>query len=177
MCVIMNKENLTYMEVRDLFKVGDKVVYPMQGTGVIESIEERDFLGELQHYYIIEMISQNMQIMIPSSKIRASNLRLISDPLTLNNVLSDFTNKDPNTTKATPPKQRYKIHMDKIKSGSLEESAEVVWDLVCLNKEKTLNATEKQMLTNARKFLTGEIALIKKISEDEANELLDTCIG
>ena len=67
--------------------------------------------------------------------------------------------------------------MDKIKSGSLEESAEVVWDLVCLNKEKTLNATEKQMLTNARKFLTGEISLIRQISEDEANELLDTCIS
>ena len=173
----MNIVILIYMEVRDLFKVGDKVVYPMQGTGVIESIEERDFLGEKQQYYIIEMITQDMQIMIPASKIRQSNLRLISDPKTLNNVLSDFTTKDPHTTKATPPKQRYKIHMDKIKSGSLEESAEVIWDLVCLNKEKTLNATEKKMLTNARKFLTGEMALIKKISEDEANELLDTCIS
>lgn len=165
------------MEVLNLFKVGDKVVYPMQGTGIIESIEERDFLGEMQEYYIIEMITQNMQIMIPYSKIKESNLRLISDPITLDNVLTDFTTKDPHTTKATPPKQRYKIHMDKIKSGSLEESAEVVWDLVCLNKEKTLNATEKQMLTNARKFLTGEISLIRKISEDEANELLDTCIS
>lgn len=165
------------MEVRDLFKVGDKVVYPMQGTGVIENIEERDFLGEKQQYYIIAMFTQNMQIMIPASKIKESNLRLISDSSTLENVLSDLTTKDPNTTKATPPKQRYKIHMDKIKSGSLEESAEVVWDLVCLNKEKTLNATEKQLLTNARRFLIGEIALIKKISEDEANDFLDTCIS
>ena len=66
--------------------------------------------------------------------------------------------------------------IDKLNSV-LEESAEVIWDLVCLNKEKTLNATEKKMLTNARKFLTGEMALIKKISEDEANELLDTCIS
>ncbi len=165
------------MEVLDLFKVGDKVVYPMQGTGIIDGIEERDFLGEIQQYFIINMITQNMQIMIPSTKIKKSNLRLISDSGTLDTVLSDFTTQDPHTTKATPPKQRYKIHMDKIKSGSLEESAEVIWDLVCLNKEKTLNATEKQMLTNARKFLTGEISLIRDISEDEANELLDTCIS
>ena len=164
------------MEVHDLFKVGDKVVYPMQGTGVIESIEEKDFLGEKQQYYIIKMLSQSMQIMIPSSKIKESNLRLINDATTLETILSDFTNKDPQTTKDTPPKQRYKIHMDKIKSGSLKESAEVIWDLVCLNKEKTLNATEKQLLTNARKFVVGEISLIKKISENEANDLLDTCI-
>lgn len=165
------------MEVRELFKVGDSVVYPMQGTGVIESIEEREFLGETQQYYIIKMITQDMQIMIPASKIKESNLRLISDPATLDTVLSDITTKVPHTTKATPPKQRYKIYNDKIKSGSLEESAEVIWDLVCLNEEKTLNATEKKMLTNARKFVTGEMALIREISEDEANELLDTCIS
>ncbi|NLI88805.1 MAG: transcription factor YdeB [Epulopiscium sp.] len=165
------------MEVLELFKVGDNVVYPMQGTGVIESIEERDFLGEKQQYYIIKMFTQDMQIMIPASKIKQSNLRLISDPATLDNILSDLPTKEPHTTKSTPPKQRYKIYMDKIKSGSLEESAEVIWDLVCLNKEKALNATEKKMLTNARKFLTGEMALIREISEDEANEVLDLAIG
>ena len=167
------------MEASYLFEIGDKIVYPMQGAGVIQGIEEKDFQGKKQQYYIIKMLTNNMEIMIPSWRMSKSNIRLISDDSTLKNVLLNRNDKESEPIEPTEPlnsKQRYQINMDKIKTGSLKDGAEVVYNLTQINKEKALNTSESQMLTNARKFLIDEIILIKKITEDEANDLLDSII-
>ncbi|MBU5590199.1 transcription factor YdeB [Clostridium sp. MSJ-4] len=164
------------MEVLYLFEIGDKVVYPMQGAGIIKNIEEKEFSGEKQEYYIIKMLKSNMEIMIPLDRISHSNLRLISDSSTLSSVLFSFQTKDSSNEEILPSKQRYQTNMQKLKSGSLKESAEVFYDLTLINKEKPLNSSEKQMLMNARKFLIDEMTLIKKISENEAEDLLDSSI-
>ncbi|WP_207706368.1 MULTISPECIES: CarD family transcriptional regulator [Clostridium] len=159
-----------------MFEIGDKVVYPMQGAGIIKNIEEKEFSGEKQEYYIIKMLKSNMEIMIPLDRISHSNLRLISDSSTLSSVLFSFQTKDSSNEEILPSKQRYQTNMQKLKSGSLKESAEVFYDLTLINKEKPLNSSEKQMLMNARKFLIDEMTLIKKISENEAEDLLDSSI-
>ncbi|MEW8957022.1 CarD family transcriptional regulator [Clostridium sp.] len=156
-----------------MFNVGDKVVYPMQGIGIIEAIEDKDFSGEKQQYYIIKMITNNMEIMIPEKRVQISNMRLISDASTLENILLNFHNKEWNPEDVLPSKERYQSNMEKIKSGSLEDGAEVIYDLTHMNKEKALNSSEKQMLQNARKFLIDEMSLIKKITEKEAEKLLN----
>lgn len=159
------------------FEIGDKIVYPMQGAGVIQGVEEKNFQGKKQQYYIIKMLTNNMEIMIPSWRLSNSNIRLISDDSTLKNVLVDLNARDPEPSEPLNSKQRYQANMDKIKTGSLKDGAEVVYDLTQLNKEKALNTSESQMLMNARKFLIDEIILIKKITEDEANNLLDSIIS
>lgn len=160
------------MEASYLFNIGDKIVYPMQGIGIIEDIEEKTFSGKTQTYYIIKMLTNNMKIMLPSIRAEDLNVRLISDESTLENVLIALNNKQWDSEEMPPSKQRYKINMDKIKSGSFEKNAEVVYDLTFINKKKPLNSNEKQMLKNTRKLLINEITLIKQISEDEAVSLL-----
>lgn len=159
-----------------MFSIGDKVVYPMQGTGIIERIEDKIFSGKNKEYTIVKIISNNLEIMIPSDKISNSNLRKISDNSTLNNVLFNLTNRH-NDLEDASAKERYQNNVNKIKSGSLKDSAEVVYDLMLVNKEKSLNTSEKQLFNTARKFLIEEISLIKDISVVEATDFLNLTIN
>lgn len=154
-----------------MFTIGDKVVYPMQGIGIIERIENKIFSGKSKEYIIIKILSNNLEIMIPSDKISNSSLRKISDNSTLENVLFNLTDKTINI-KGMSSKERYQFNLDKIKSGSLQDSAEVVYDLISIKKEKTLNSSEKQLFNTARKFLVQEVSLIKNISEIEATDFI-----
>ena len=155
-----------------MFLIGDKVVYPMQGIGIIDRIEEKIFSGENREYIIVKILSNNLEIMIPSDKISNSNLRKITDNSTLENILFDLTNKN-NNIEGVSAKERYQNNMTKIKSGSLKDSAEVVYDLILMNKEKSLNASEKQLFNNAHKFLVQEVSFIKDISETDAMDFLN----
>ena len=155
-----------------MFLIGDKVVYPMQGIGIIDRIEDKIFSGEHREYIIVKIISNNLEIMIPSDKISNSNLRKITDNSTLEDVLFDLTNKN-NNLEGISAKERYQNNMTKIKSGSLKDSAEVVYDLILMNKEKSLNTSEKQLFNTAHKFLVQEVCFIKNISETEATDFLN----
>ena len=155
-----------------MFSIGDKVVYPMQGIGIIDRIEDKIFSGKNREYIIVKILSNNLEIMIPSDKISNSNLRKITDNSTLENILFDLTNKN-NNLEDISAKERYQNNMTKIKSGSLKDSAEVVYDLICMNKEKSLNASEKQLFNTAHKFLVQEVSFIKDISETDAMDFLN----
>jgi len=155
-----------------LFLIGDKVVYPMQGIGIIDRIEDKIFSGKNREYIIVKILSNNLEIMIPSDKISNSNLRKVTDNSTLEDVLFDLTNKN-NKLESISAKERYQNNMTKIKSGSLKDSAEVVYDLILMNKEKSLNTSEKQLFNTAHKFLVQEVSLIKNISETEARDFLN----
>ncbi len=158
----------------NLFQIGDKIVYPMQGAGVIESIEVQDVQGEKKKYYTITLPINKMQIMIPMDKIENTSIRFIVDNSTLETAFRLF--HDGESDESLNYKQRYKLNIEKMKTGKLKESIEVIRDLVHLNKDKKLNANEMEMLRNARKCLISEVELIKGIPEDQANELLDNRI-
>ena len=163
------------MEVDYLFQIGDKIVYPMHGAGVIEGIEEKEILGEKQKYYVIRIPISNMEVMIPMKKIIQSRIRLIADLLTLENVLLIFQYGESDHSLSW--KQRYTQNMEKMKRGEIQEGAEVVRDLIRRNKVRALNTSEKHMLDNAQKILISELSLIKGITEDQAIELLNTKVG
>lgn len=155
-----------------MFLIGDKVVYPMQGIGIIDRIEDKIFSGKNREYIIVKILSNNLEIMIPSDKISNSNLRKITDNSTLEDVLFHLTNKN-NKLEDISAKERYQNNMTKMKSGSLKDSAEVVYDLILMNKEKSLNTSEKQLFNTAHKFLVQEVSFIKDISETEATDFLN----
>ena len=154
-----------------MFLIGDKVVYPMQGIGIIDRIEDKIFSGENREYIIVKILSNNLEIMIPSDKILNSNLRKISDNSTLEDILFSITENN-DTLEDISAKERYQTNMVKVKSGSLKDSVEVVYDLLLMNKAKSLNASEKQLFNTARKFLVEEVSLIKNISETEVIDFL-----
>ena len=159
-----------------MFSIGDKVVYPMQGIGIVERIEDKIFSGKNREYIIVKILSNNLEIMIPSDKISTSNLRKITDNSTLDDILFSVSDNN-DILEAITAKERYQSNMVKIKSGSLKDSAEVVYDLMLMNKEKSLNTSEKQLYNTARKFLIEEVSLIKNITETEVIDLLQLSLN
>ncbi|ARJ22837.1 transcription factor YdeB [Bacillus mycoides] len=153
------------MEVDYMFQIGDNIVYPMHGAGIIEAIEEKEFSGKKQQYYVIKMSISNMQVMIPMGKILSSSIRPVTDIIALKHIIHIFQHGE--SDRLLPWKQRYKVNTDKIKTGEIQEGAEVVRDLIRMKKEKALNTSEKKMLDNAHEFLISELGLIKGITENQ----------
>ena len=150
-----------------MFQIGDNIVYPMHGAGIIEAIEEKEFSDEKQQYYVIKMSISHMKVMIPTRKMSGSSIRPVTDVLALKNIIHIFQNGK--SDKLLPWKERYKINTDKIKTGDIQEGVEVVRDLMRMKKEKKLNASEKKMLDDAHGYLLSELEVIKGITEKQIN--------
>ncbi len=157
-----------------MFNVGDKIVYPMHGAGTIDSIEEKNILGENQAYYIIKMPGE-VKVMVPTSKAEQIGVRNIIGKEEAEKVISilgeDETEMSQNWNK------RYRDNMEKMKSGSVYEVADVVRNLSFKQKEKGLSTGEKKMLSNAKQILVSELVLAEHASQDEVEELIDNKIS
>ncbi|WP_267379727.1 CarD family transcriptional regulator [Bacillus sp. GM_Baccil_2] len=148
-----------------MFQIGDNIVYPMHGAGIIEAIEEKEFSGKKKQYFVIKMSISNMQVMIPTDKILNSNIRPVIDILALKHIIHIFHHEE--SCKLLPWKQRHKVNTDKVKTGEIQEGVEVVGDLMRMKKEKALNTSEKKLLDDAYRFLVSELELIKGITENQ----------
>lgn len=155
-----------------MFNIGDKVVYPMHGAGTIESIEEKEMMGNTEDYYIIKMPVGGMKLMVPTSKVENIGIREVSLKSEADKVF-DILNKpkDPYVHDANWSK-RYNLNVEKIKSGDILEVAEVVRELSHRHMERGLSIGEKKMLSTAKNILLSEMVL----SEDMSHELLDNKI-
>ena len=153
------------MEVDYLFQIGENIIYPMHGAGIIKAVEEKEFSGEIQQYYVIKMSISKMQIMIPKDKILSSSIRPVTDIIALKHIIHIFQHGE--SDRLLPWKQRYKVNTDKVKTGKIQECAEVVRDLMRMKKEKALNTSEKEMLAHAHEYLISELGLIKGITENQ----------
>ena len=157
-----------------MFNVGDKIVYPMHGAGVIDAIEENDILGEKQAYYILKMPGE-VKVMIPTAKADEVGVRNIIDKDSADKVFGvlekDETEMDKNWNK------RYRDNMEKMKSGDIYEIADVVRNLSFKQKEKGLSTGEKKMLNNAKQILVSELVLAEHSNEDEVEQLIDNKIN
>jgi CarD family transcriptional regulator len=154
-----------------LFKIGDKVVYPMHGAGVIESIEEKEVLGEKRQYYILQLPVGDMKVMIPINNGSGVGLREVIDWEGVERVLDILREQ----CSAMSPNwnRRYRANLEKIKSGDIYEVAEVVRNLITRDREKGLSSGERKMLENARQILISELVLATELEEEKAQSLLD----
>ncbi|WCN36232.1 CarD family transcriptional regulator [Aneurinibacillus uraniidurans] len=159
------------MEVDFLFQIGDKVVYPMHGAGIIEAIEEKEILGEKQPYYVIKMSVGTIQVMVPVEKASILGIRPIVDMLTMENILLGF--HDGESEPSLPWNERHRMNADKMGTGDIQAAAKVIRGLLYRSKEKKLNTNEQNMLDNAKKILISELALVKGITESQATDLLN----
>ena len=157
-----------------MFAIGDKIVYPMHGAGIIAGIEEKVILGESREYYIVDVTSEDMQIMVPVDTSDLVGVRPIVDNAAVDAALEVLKaasgDMDPNWNR------RYRENMEKIKTGEISKVAEVVRDLVRSEQVKKLSAGEKKLMQNAYQILLGEIVLVKNISKQEAEKLIDEAI-
>lgn len=153
-----------------MFNVGDKVVYPMHGAGIIEGIEEREILGEKRKYFIMRMPIGDMKVMVPVDNIEEVGVREIIDSTDLERVISIL--KGNKTAMPQNWNRRYRINMDKIKSGDIFEIAAVVRNLLMMDLEKGLSTGERKMLSSAKQMLLSEMVLVADSDIDKVEQLV-----
>lgn len=157
-----------------MYSVGDRIVYPMHGAGTVELIEEIELLGEFMDYYVMKIAFKDMKVKIPVKKAESLNVRPLSSIDEIQAAFAEASNKEfetyPNWN------TRYRVNMDKIKSGDVGSMTEVISMLESLDREKGLSTGEKQLLNNSKEILASEVKMIENIEFDEALALIEKMI-
>ena len=154
-----------------MFKVGDKIVYPMHGAGTIESIEEKEILGEKQKYYVMKMPVGDIKVMVPTKNAELIGVRDVIGNEAAQNVL-DVLSAAP-TDMSSNWNKRYRDNQDKMKSGDICEVADVVRNLSFRAKVKPLATGEKKMLTSAKQILVSELVLAEAMDKEQVESLIN----
>ena len=159
------------------FKVGDKAVYPARGVAEVVSIEEKEIGGNRQQFYVLRILDTDHKIMVPVNNAQNVGLRppiSETDIREIFMILKEETVAFDNQTW----NRRYRGFMEKIKTGSVFDVAEVMRDLYRLRAGKSLSFGERQMLETARSLIVKEIAVTRRKSEDkvqsEIEKIFDT---
>lgn len=148
------------------FTKGDLAVYPAHGVGCIESIESKEINGQNMNFYMMKIIENGMVIMIPTSNVDSVGLREVIPEKEIPQVYKVMQKKA-----QTPDNQtwnrRYREYMDKIKTGSIYDVAEVFRDLFKLKLEKDLSFGERKLLDTAQSLLVQELSMAKSVDEKD----------
>lgn len=148
------------------FKVGDKAVYPAHGVGEVTAIENRSIGGMDQEFYILRILENGMKIMVPTNNVRQVGLREVISKSKVEKVFKILKEKSL-SVETTTWNRRYREYMEKIKTGSVFEVAEVLRDLYILKIDKDLSFCELKLLDTARGLLIRELAVAKGTNEDD----------
>lgn len=154
-----------------MFNIGDKVVYPMHGAGIIESIEEKEILGSRKKYYVMKLPIGEMKVMIPMDSILKVGLREVIAKDKVEQVFTIL--QDHQGEMSANWNRRYRDHLDKIKSGDILEVAEVVRNLMLREREKGLSTGERKMLESAKQILISELILVQDVEQGEIIKVLE----
>lgn len=157
-----------------MFVIGDKIVYPMHGAGIIEQIEEKTILGETRRYYILRVPCGDMKIMIPIDSSEDIGIRGIISREEMITVV-EFLGEE-STEMSSNWNRRYRENMEKLKTGDIHNVAEVVRNLMRTDKEKKLSTGEKKMLSNAKQILVSEMILVNDIDQEAAIDIIDSAV-
>lgn len=158
-----------------MFKLGDRVVYPMHGAGVIEAIEEKEVLGEKQQYYIMKLPLGDMRVMVPLHNANAIGIREVVTSDGLDEALAILEEEATEMPKNW--NQRYRANLEKIRTGDIMVVAEVMRNLEKRDQEKGLSTGERKMLDTARQIFISELVLVKDIEEEQAMQLINSLLG
>jgi CarD family transcriptional regulator len=157
-----------------MFGIGDRIVYPMHGAGVIEAVEERRILGETRRYYILNIAFGDMKIMIPCDSSDVIGVREVITPDEIWHVLDVLSNDS--TEMSDNWNRRYRENMAKLKTGETCCVAEVVRNLMRIDRVKKLSTGEKKMLSNAKQILISELILAVDEGAAELEFLIEKAV-
>jgi CarD family transcriptional regulator len=158
------------------FAVGEKVVYPNQGVGMIENISTRLFEQRAEKFYLLRLYCSSMTVMVPFSNAETIGLRKLSKATDVNRVLT-YLARPCDEEDFSDWKLRFKINSEKMLTGSLFQIAEVFKQLVRLQTEKPLSFREKKMLDRTRTMLISEVSIARNIPQTEAIMLLEKALA
>ncbi|MFA7573000.1 MAG: CarD family transcriptional regulator [Lutispora sp.] len=160
-----------------MFHVGDKIVYPMHGACIIESIEDREVFGIKSKYYIIKMVLGGIKAMVPVDKAESIGIRCITDMNGYDEVVKILSG----SYRAMEKKwnKRFRENEAKLKKGNIYEIAEITNYLYYMDRRGKLSTGEKKMLIKSKEMIISELALVKNLCyeemEREMEEILNIC--
>jgi CarD family transcriptional regulator, regulator of rRNA transcription len=157
------------------FQIGDKVVYPNHGVGIIEQISSRTIGASVERFYLLKIKSSNLKVMVPFQNIDSVGLRRVVRNGEIQKILDFLT--DGKCENNSDWKYRFKENSDRMRTGSLLEVAGVLKSLLILNQTKPLSFREKKMLERARYLLVSELAMAKNAAEPDIEDLLSKALS
>lgn len=155
------------------FKVGDKAVYPAQGVAEVIGVEERDIAGNRQRFYVLRIMDTDRKIMVPVANARNVGLRSVVTAEEIDEIFAILKEEHVAFDNQTW-NRRYRGFMDKIKTGSIYDVAEVLRDLYRLKADKTLSFGERRMLETARNLIVKEIAISRGKTEEKIKDEIES---
>ena len=157
------------------FRVGEKVVYPNHGIGVIEEISSKSVNGVPEEFYMLRIHANSSTVLVPKANVKNVGLRRVikkSEVEVFFNLLKeDFFEPD------TDWKGRFKDHSEKMRTGSIFNVAEVLKNLVYLSNKKSLSFREKRMMDRARQLIISEVATVRGQDEKSVEEQIDRMLS
>jgi CarD family transcriptional regulator len=157
------------------FHIGDKVVYPNHGVGVIEQISSRSIGATIEKFYLLNIKASSLKVMVPCANVGSVGLRRVVRNGEIQKVL-DFLTLDENSSNGDW-KDRFRENSERMRTGSLLEVAGVLKSLIALHAAKPLSFREKKMLERARYLLVSELAMARNVEENKIEELLTEALA
>jgi CarD family transcriptional regulator len=152
-----------------VFKIGDLVVYPTHGIGIIEFIEAKNLSGQKKSFYIMRILENDMVIMVPTDNVQTVGVRAIISKDEIPRVYTVLKNNKKPFPDIGSHNKRHRELMDKLKTGSIYDTAEVLRELALLREEKTLSFSERKILNTARRLLVQEISIVYESSKESVD--------
>nr|WP_072514676.1 CarD family transcriptional regulator [Ndongobacter massiliensis] len=157
-----------------MYKIGDRVVYPMHGAGTIVGVETKEILGEERDYLILAMPIGNIRISIPIDNLDSIGIRSVMSKEEGQEVLEIL--RQESSRMSSNWSQRYRDNMESLKTGSPVEMAKIVRNLQLRDIEKGLSTSEKKMLNSSKRMLVSELIIAGSMTKEEAMEMIDDAI-
>lgn len=158
-----------------MFRMGDRIIYPAHGIGIIDRVEEKTVSGKKRAFYVIKILENGVTIMTPVDNAEKVGLRSLASKKDISRALK-ILSKNVSVSLDENWNRRQKCYFKKIKTGSLIEIAEVYRDLTSLQVEKGLSFGERKMLDNAKYLIVSEIAEAKGIEIKKAEKLIEKAL-
>lgn len=155
-----------------MFQVGDKIVHPMHGAGIVESIVTQKVDGTNRQYYVMKIPAGGMLVMIPTMNSDEIGVRAVVDSGTAEELIESLAGIEIDMTSNW--NRRYRENMLRIKSGDLNEVAKVVKGLTARERERGLSTGERKMLHSAKQILISELVLAQSASYDDVERRVNT---
>jgi CarD family transcriptional regulator len=158
------------MSTDGVFHIGDKVVYPNHGVGIIEQISSRTMGETVEKFYLLKIAASSLKVMVPFHNVTSVGLRRVVRNGEVQKIVDYLSSGD--CTSAADWKDRYKENSERMRTGSLQDVAAVLKSLLSLNQSKSLSFREKKMLERARYLLVSEMAISRNCEESQVEQLL-----
>ena len=157
-----------------MYEIGDKIVYPLHGAGVVEAIEEKEIMGQKKQYYVVRILCGNMTLLIPTDNCEEIGVRDVISKEEAKKIVDYFKNEplcdDSNWNR------RQRGNLIKIKSGDIYKVLDVLKDLMYREKVKGLSTSERKVLGNARQIVVSELVMSDFANEEDIDMIMNDIV-